>query len=91
MYIVTNKHNTVVYVGVTNNVFRRTLEHREGVGSLFTSMYRCKKLVYFEVFDYVYDAIRREKEIKKWRREKKERLINSVNPGWRDLFNELVE
>ena len=64
---------------------RRLDEHRRGVGSQFTAKYNIKRLVHFEVYQYVHDAIAREKEIKRWRREKKVTLIGQTNPEWRDL------
>jgi putative endonuclease len=70
---------------VTNSIYQRVLQHQEGVADGFTKKYGVNKLVYFEVFHYVGNAIAREKEIKGWRRSKKIALIESVNPGWRDL------
>ena len=84
-YIVTNKMNTVLYTGVTNNVEYRAFNHKQGEGSIFTKRYNCKKLVYYEEYKYIEDAISREKEIKGWSRLKKEILINKLNPLWDDL------
>jgi len=84
-YIMTNKMNTTLYVGITNSIERRSLEHKTGKGGCFTSRYNCRKLVYFEEFDYVLDAIAREKELKGWSRKKKEALINEDNRLWEDL------
>ena len=84
VYILTN-HTGTLYTGITNNLTRRLDEHRRGVGSKFTAKYNIKRLVYFEVYQYVRDAIAREKEIKGWRREKKVALIEQTNPGWKDL------
>ena len=81
-YIVTNKHKTVLYTGVTNNLPRRVYEHENGLNSGFTKRYNCHYLVWHERFQYIQDAIAREKEIKKWRREKKNRLITEFNPNW---------
>jgi putative endonuclease len=74
-----------VYVGVTNNLIRRTLEHKQGRVVGFTEKYRINRLVYFESFQYVRDAIAREKEIKGWRRSRKVALIEAGNPTWADL------
>lgn len=79
----------VLYVGVTNDLLRRVLEHRDEVFSGFPKKYKTKKLLYYEYFTDINLAIRREKEIKKWRREKKENLINKGNEGWSDLFNKI--
>ena len=85
----TNKYNTVLYTGVTNDLQRRILEHKSGKGSAFTSKYNIKKLVYFEVTNDINAAIAREKQIKAGSRQKKIDLINSLNPEWNDLFEEL--
>ncbi|WP_299229925.1 GIY-YIG nuclease family protein [Sulfurihydrogenibium sp.] len=90
MYILTNKYNKVLYVGVTNNLVRRVYEHKNKLISGFTSKYNVNKLVYYENFQSVFDAIKREKEIKGWKREKKVALINSFNPEWKDLYEELI-
>jgi len=85
----TNKHNTVLYTGVTNDLTRRAYEHRTGLGSGFTSKYRVTKLVYYEVFTDSYSAITREKQIKGGSRQKKLDLVNGMNPEWKDLYDEL--
>ncbi len=89
LYILTNSYNTVLYTGVTNDLIRRIDEHKNGTGSKFTSHYRVHKLVYFESTESVESAIRREKQIKGWSRTKKVSLIESVNPEWKDLSDEL--
>ena len=89
VYILTNSHNTTLYTGVTNNLFRRLLEHKSGEGSKFAKRYNLKKLVYFEVTKDINAAITREKQIKAGSRQKKLDLINSINPDWQDLFDEL--
>lgn len=89
VYIITNQHDTVLYTGVTNDLYRRVCEHRKGRGSVFTSRYRIDKLVYYEVYHYIQDALEREKQIKGGSRQKKINLINEMNPNWRDLFDEL--
>jgi len=88
VYILTNVHNTVLYTGVTNNLQRRVFEHKTGIGSVFTKKYNVNKLVYFEVGDDIYNAITREKQIKGGSRRKKIDLINSMNPDWKDLYDE---
>jgi putative endonuclease len=85
VYILTNWNNKVMYVGVTNNLERRIYEHENKLTKGFTEKYNVNKLVYFEETQDVYAAIEREKEIKKWRREKKNRLVNLMNPNWDDL------
>ncbi len=89
VYIVTNKYNTVLYTGVTGDLRRRVYEHREGLGSAFTGRYNIKKLVYYETTQDVLAAIAREKQIKGGSRKKKIDLINSMNPEWNDLYDEL--
>jgi putative endonuclease len=88
VYILTNDRQTVLYVGVTDNLARRIGEHRAGFSS-FTSRYNVYKLVYFEELHEINDAIAREKQIKGGSRRKKVALIDSMNPDWRDLSGEL--
>ncbi len=87
VYLLTNWNNKVVYVGVTNDLERRVYEHKNKLIKGFTEKYNLNKLVYFEETQDVYAAIAREKEIKKWRREKKNELVNRANPVWDDLSN----
>ena len=84
VYIVTNPERTVLYTGITNNLQYRIIEHYQNRGQeeTFAGRYYCYNLIYYEGFDYVNDAIAREKEIKKWRREKKLALIKKRNPHW---------
>ena len=89
VYIMTNKHNTVLYTGVTNDLRRRVIEHRNGQGGKFTSKYRITKLVYYECGADINAAIEREKQIKGGSRQSKLDLVNKINPGWKDLFDEL--
>src|SRR5208337_2975599 len=84
VYIMSSLSGTL-YTGVTNSVGRRSQEHKCGEGSSFTSRYEVNRLVYYEVFRYVNNAITREKQIKGWRRSRKIALIESQNPSWRDL------
>ena len=87
MYIMASLSRRV-YVGVTNNLLRRTLEHKRAVLQGFTQRYRVNRLVYFESFQYVRDAIAREKQIKGWRRSTKVALIEARNPTWADISEE---
>jgi putative endonuclease len=87
IYIMTNTHHTVLYTGVTNSLQRRVVEHQAGK-SRFTKKYNLTKLVYFECGDDVEAAILREKQIKAGSRQKKLDLIESLNPQWKDLFEE---
>ena len=90
VYIVTN-HSKTLYTGITGDLLRRVREHKLGIASRFTAKYHIDRLVYFERFQDVHDAIEREKEIKGWRRIRKIALIVSVNPAWRDLSVEWYE
>jgi putative endonuclease len=85
VYISTNYPKSVFYVGFTNSIPRRIIEHKNGFGCKFTKKYNLKYLIYFEQFQEVSIAIEREKEIKKWRREKKLNLVKSMNPNLSDL------
>ena len=89
VYIMSNAHNTVLYTGVTNDLARRVYEHKHGLGSGFVKRYNVHKLVYYEVSDDVNSALAREKQIKGGSRQKKIDLINSLNPEWKDLFEEI--
>jgi len=89
VYLMTNKGNTVLYTGVTNNLRRRVYEHKEKLTDGFTKKYNIVKLVYYEVFQDSLSAIQREKQIKAGSRKKKEQLINSINNQWCDLFEQL--
>jgi putative endonuclease len=90
VYMMMNAFNTVVYIGVTSNLKERVFQHRNGLVDGFTKRYRVKKLVYYEIFDSVVDAIAREKQLKAGPRRNKERLIRDFNPECRDLFEEVV-
>jgi len=74
-----------LYLGMTNNLPRRIWEHKQGMIEGFSKKYGCAKLVYFEGYNHVTEAIIREKQVKKWRREKKEWLIRKLNPSWKDI------
>jgi len=81
----TNKFNTTFYIGVTNNIFKRTFEHKVGLLDGFTKKYKIKKLVYLEEYHDINQAIAREKQLKNWYREWKLNLIKKVNPDFNDL------
>ena len=85
VYILSNWDDSVLYIGVTSNLPRRLFEHRNGLADGFTKKYNVHKLVYFEQTNDVYSAISREKQLKKWNRQKKNALIGKMNPEWRDL------
>ena len=93
VYIVTNKNKTVLYTGVTNDIYRRLYEHEQNSKPFrhksFAGQYNVYFLLYYERFEYIEHAITREKEIKGWRRSKKEALINSTNPDWKFLNDEI--
>lgn len=85
VYFMTNKNNTVIYVGVTSDLLKRIYQHKTKTYQGFTHKYNCDKLVLFEEFDDINQAIAREKQIKSGNRKRKEDLINSNNPEWNDL------
>ena len=85
VYILTNVKRNVIYVGVTNNLETRIAEHGDGRGGAFTRRYRVNTLVHVEEYQYIDEAIAREKEIKGWRRSKKDALVELSNPTWADL------
>ncbi|MEP0367558.1 MAG: GIY-YIG nuclease family protein [Cyclobacteriaceae bacterium] len=91
VYIVSNSTRSVLYTGVTSNLYNRIYEHRTGKGSVFTSRYHCTDLLYFEFFPTIEEAIHREKRIKKWNRAWKDELIRAFNPDLKDLFDEVEE
>ena len=86
VYILTSASGNAMYIGVTNNLEKRLLEHRSSTGSEFVKKYRVTRLVYAEEYDNPTDAIAREKQLKGWRRERKNQLVRSTNPEWRDLL-----
>jgi putative endonuclease len=90
VYIMTNKLRTTLYIGVTSDLYHRILQHKDHTfKNSFTDKYNLEYCIYYENFFSIEEAILREKQIKKWRREKKEMLINSVNPHWTDLWGEI--
>jgi len=91
VYMMSNKYNNVLYVGVTNDLMRRAHEHRNGLIEGFTKKYNCHKLVWFQETNDVAEAIAAEKRMKKWKREFKNNLINEMNPEWKDLAKDWFE
>ena len=91
IYFMTNTYNKVLYIGVTNSLKRRIAEHAAGQGSAFTHRYNFNKLVYFEAFPDIEQAIAREKQLKHFKRAWKDDLVNSLNPAWRDLAPDVVQ
>ncbi len=89
VYILANKTNVALYTGITNDLKRRVYEHKQQLTGGFAERYGIDKLVYYEVFDDPENAIIREKRLKGGSRAKKNRLVESLNPQWRDLYNEL--
>ena len=85
VYILSNKNRTVLYIGITNDLERRMAEHKSGTGSAFTKKYNISELLYYEVFDKIIDAIKREKQLKEWKREWKFELIKTMNSELLDL------
>jgi putative endonuclease len=85
VYIMANWNNKVMYIGVTNDLARRVYEHKNKLVEGFTEKYNINKLVYYENFFDISEAIHREKELKKWRREKKNKLVENLNIEWKDL------
>jgi putative endonuclease len=89
VYILTSKKNGTLYTGVTNSLVRRISEHKNKINEGFTKKYNVSRLVYYEEFSNIADAILREKRIKKWKRQWKIELIETLNPQWIDLYNDL--
>jgi len=79
-----------LYIGVTSNLSKRIYEHKQGFIDSFTKKYNLKKLVYYEIFDDIAEAINREKQLKKYKRDKKIELINLFNPNWKDLYESVI-
>ena len=89
VYLLTNKHNNVLYTGVTSDLIRRIYEHKNKFVQGFTKKYNVDRLVYYEVCPDILSAITREKKIKGWSRKKKNDLVNALNPNWDDLYTSL--
>ena len=91
IYIVSNKNRTVLYIGVTSDLYQRIWQHKNGMGSVFTNKYNCTDILYYEFFQDIESAIRREKFLKKYNRKWKEDLIKLKNPQFEDIFDEIVD
>jgi putative endonuclease len=89
VYVLTNRTNRVLYIGVTNNLERRIFEHKNKLVEGFTKKYNLNKLVYYEATNDIDGALEREKQLKNWHRDWKINLINSSNPAWKDLSDNL--
>ncbi len=89
VYILASKRNGTLYIGVTNNLLKRVHQHKNDIAEGFTKKYNVHKLVYYETFGRIQDAITREKRMKKWKRQWKMELIEKSNPKWEDLFDNL--
>ena len=89
VYVMANTTRRVIYIGITNDLYRRYIEHRDGTIKGFTDKYKCHDLIYFEEFKFIEEDIEREKELKGWKREKKDLLIKSQNPFLRNLAIDL--
>ena len=85
VYILATKYNKMLYIGVTGNLEGRVCQHKEKIIDGYTKRYNVNRLVYYEEYQYIYDAIAREKQLKGWLRGKKDALVTSMNPGWKDL------
>ena len=90
VYILTNTNNRVMYIGVTNNLQRRLYEHKNQLVAGFTKKYNIHKLVYFEITTDILSAIEREKQLKGWKRDRKNELVESMNPKWEDLSEKWI-
>jgi len=88
VYIMTSSSLSVMYIGVTNDLGRRVAEHRAGIGSEFAKRYKVTPLVYAEEYEQIEEAIAREKQLKGWKRIRKNELVRAANPGWKDLIQE---
>lgn len=90
IYIITNKPNGTLYIGLTSDILKRSWEHKHNMLDGFTSRYHCHLLVYYELAETMEAAIAREKQLKKWERSWKIKLIESTNPGWKNLYYSLI-
>lgn len=89
VYIITSNNSKVLYIGITNNLRKRVYEHKAKLVNGFSKRYNLNRIIYYEVFEDVNEAIKREKQMKNYSREKKEELIDGFNKNWKDLYNEL--
>ncbi len=90
VYMLASKRNGTLYIGVTNNLLERVLQHKNDLLEGFTKKYAVHNLVYYESYEDIYSAIAREKRMKKWKREWKIKLIEKFNPNWEDLYHKLI-
>ena len=90
LYILASRRNGTLYVGVTSDLVKRVEEHRQKLVDGFTKRYSVTRLVYFEMFEDIKDAITRERHLKEWKRKWKTELIQSINPYWRDLYEDIT-
>ena len=88
VYMLTNWNNKVLYIGMTNNLLRRVYQRKHKLCDGFTKKYNVNKLVYYELYENVDDAIRREKQLKGWKRMRKDALVEAFNPEWKELYTE---
>jgi putative endonuclease len=91
VYILASQRNGTLYIGLTGNLAKRVYEHKIGLVEGFTSKYKVHRLVYYETYSNIYDAIAREKRMKKWKRQWKIQLIEETNPQWQDLSREMLD
>ncbi|MDP3043555.1 MAG: GIY-YIG nuclease family protein [bacterium] len=91
VYILASKRNGTLYIGVTSDLSKRVYNHQQGVIDGFTKKYKVNILVYYEIYDYVNDALNREKQLKKWERKWKIELIENINPCWMNLYYDLEQ
>lgn len=90
VYILSNKPNGTIYIGVTSDLIKRIYQHKNELTEGFTQRYKIKNLVYYEIFEDVEEAILREKRLKRWRRKWKDELIGKDNPEWNDLYSKIL-
>jgi len=90
IYMLSNRYDTVIYIGVTGDLVKRIWQHKQKEMDGFTKRYNVDKLVYYEEYAKIYDAIAREKQLKGWTRKKKENIIDTLNPQRRDLYKEII-
>ncbi|MDD3013738.1 MAG: GIY-YIG nuclease family protein [Candidatus Gastranaerophilales bacterium] len=90
IYMMTNYSEASIYIGMTNDLIRRVFEHKNPISQCFTEKYNVDRLIYYEIYNDPQEAIAREKQLKKWSRIKKTRLINTMNPDWDDLYDKLI-
>ena len=90
IYIMTNKPNGTLYIGVTSDIVKRIYEHKNKLADSFTKRYNLNKLVYYEIYDEINEAIKREKQLKSWKRDWKIEWVEKMNNNWNDLYDEIL-